>query len=65
MVVDSGGSGGGGGGDGKEDDGVATMPWWGLLDARDEDVELVCSELLALYLAHDENDAALPTAAGE
>ena len=29
------------------------MPWWGLFDARDEEVELVCSELLTLYRAHD------------
>lgn len=29
-----------------------TMPWWVLFDARDEEVELVCSELLALY--HDQ-----------
>lgn len=27
------------------------MPWWVLFDARDEEVELVCSELLALYRA--------------
>lgn len=53
-----GGGGGGGGGNGgavgKDDDATVTMPWWGLFDARDEEVELVCSELLTLYRAHDD-----------
>lgn len=46
------------------------MPWWGLFDARDEEVELVCSELLTLYRAHDENSnskssTSIETTAGE
>lgn len=55
--------GGGGGGRGAnrcvvgEDEGESVaMPWWWLFDARDEEVELVCSELLALYRAHDDLD---------
>lgn len=32
------------------------MPWWALFDARDKEVELVCSELLTLYRAHDDKD---------
>lgn len=51
------GSGGGGGGvsgvDGDKDGERETMPWWALFDARDEEIELVCSELLALYRTHD------------
>lgn len=51
------GDGGGNGGNvGKDDDDTVTMPWWGLFDARDEEVELVCSELLTLYRAHDDKD---------
>lgn len=55
-----GGSGGSGrrdsgrsGGDGSKDDEREVMPWWGLFDARDEEIEMVCSELLALYRDHD------------
>ena len=40
---------------GEEGD-TMTTPWWGLFDARDEEVELVCSELLALYRAHGGQD---------
>lgn len=34
---------------------TSAMPWWGLFDARDEEVELVCAELLALYRAQGGN----------
>ncbi|CAM9539146.1 unnamed protein product, partial [Laminaria digitata] len=58
----SGGGGGGGrssggsGGDGGKDDEREVMPWWELFDARDDEIEMVCSELLALYHAHDAID---------
>lgn len=34
---------------------TSAIPWWGLFDARDEEVELVCAELLALYRAQGDN----------
>lgn len=45
-----------GSGDGGGDERAACTPWWGLFDALDEDIELVCSELLALYRAHADED---------
>ncbi|CAB1109770.1 unnamed protein product [Ectocarpus sp. CCAP 1310/34] len=50
--------GGGRGGDEDQGDETATKPWWRLFDARDEEVELVCSELLALYRAHGDGESA-------
>lgn len=41
------------GGGGEEQLG---MPWWGLFGAQDGEVELVCSELLALYRGHRQRD---------
>lgn len=35
------------------DDQQPSMPWWELFDAKDEEVELVCTELLSLYSMHD------------
>lgn len=40
-----------------EGEDVWTTPWWGLFDARDEEVDIVCSELLAFYRSHSDRDA--------
>lgn len=40
-----------------EEEDLSTTPWWGVFDARDEEVELVSSELLALYRSHSDRDA--------
>lgn len=40
-----------------EGEDVSTTPWWGVFDARDEEVEIVCSELLAFYRSHSDRDA--------
>ncbi|CAM9991067.1 unnamed protein product [Scytosiphon promiscuus] len=51
--------------DGGGDSDPATLPWWVLFDARDEEVELVCSELLALYRRHSDGTKGNDTLSGK
>ncbi|CAM9931959.1 unnamed protein product [Choristocarpus tenellus] len=48
KVVDASGRESGGTGKGKKGE-EGAQPWWRMFDARDDDVEFVCSELLDLY----------------
>lgn len=55
---EAGGNGVSGDGEADDDDESPTISWWRLFDVRDEEVDLVCSELLALYRTHGDGVSA-------